>query len=203
MKLIKIVALLLISVLVIGCQQGNQEVRSASGVSIAKAKVKVQANGLTMEQNNIKKRLEFENKPGSIKHLYVISPYSGQVILYSTVKGKVTSSGKRLSPKTSTANNGDLRGRDDATWVNGKWTAEIINDTGTYGSSIPYIYWWDVHGRYHQHFISGGQIVHISNKPISVKSVVINMETSQTNEDDDAKYKDTVEKSTKKVTTKK
>ena len=172
-----------------GCSAQSNEVKSASGVKQAKAVVKVQSNGLTMEQSNIKKRIEFENKAGSIKHLYVISPYTGQTLLYSTVKGKVTSSGKRLSPKHSAANNGDFRGSDDATKVNGKWTNEIINDTGTYGSSIPYIYWWDVNNRYHQHFISGGQIVHISNKPINVKSVIINMEISQTNEDDDLKFK--------------
>lgn len=165
--------------LLVGCNS-DREVKSASGVSLAVAKVEVQSNGLTMEQNNIKKRLEFENKAGSIKHIYIISPYSGQVLLYSTVKGKVTSSGKRLSPSHST--NGS------STKVNGKWTNEIINDTGTYGSSIPYIYWWDVNGRYHQHFVTGGQMIHISNKPVSVKSVVINMEISQTNEDDDAKF---------------
>ena len=184
----KILIAMVLGALFMGCQVANGEATSRSGVSIATAEVTVQANGLTMEQSNIKKRLEFENKTGSIKHIYVISPYSGQVLLYSTVKGKVTSSGKRLSPKYSTANNGEYRGKDDATAVDGKWTNEIINDTGTFGSSIPYIYWWDVNNRYHQHFISGGQIVHISNKPINVKSVVINMEISQTNEDDDRAF---------------
>jgi len=186
-KLVGVLSIGLMGIFV-ACGSQNRDVVSASGVKQAKAEVKVQSNGLTMEQNNIKKRLEFENKVGSIKHLYVISPYSGQTILYSTVKGKVTSSGKRLSPKTSTANNGDLRGADDATWVNGKWTKEIINDTGTYGSSIPYIYWWDVRNMYHQHFISGGQIVHISNKPINVKSIIINVETSQSTRNDDLDY---------------
>jgi len=183
------ISLLVASAIFGGCNVQQGDVVSRSGVEIATAKVVPQQNGLTVEQSNIKKRLEFENKVGSIKHLYVISPYSGQVLLYSTVKGKVTSSGKRLSPKYSTANDGDFRGSDDATKVNGKWTNEIINDTGTFGSSIPYIYWWDVNNRYHQHFVTGGQVIHISNKPIGVKSVVINMEISQTNDDDDAEYR--------------
>jgi hypothetical protein len=34
-------------------------------------------------------------------------------------------------------------------------------------------------GIYHQHFMTGGQIVHISDQPIAVKSVTINMETQQ------------------------
>ncbi len=181
-------AMLMVGTLFSGCVSDAGEAVSRSGVSIATAEVSVQSNGLTMEQANIKKRLEFENKAGSIKHIYIISPYSGQVLLYSTIKGKVTSSGKRLSPKHSTANDGDFRDRGDATKVAGKWTNEIINDTGTFGSSIPYIYWWDVNNRYHQHFISGGQIVHISNKPINVKSVTINMEVMQSNEDDDKQY---------------
>lgn len=188
MKKVMMIAMIGISaIMMVGCQPQG-EATSRSGVQIANATVNTGQNGLTIEQENIQRRLQFENKTGSIKHLYVISPYTGQTLIYSTVKGKVTSSGKRLSPKYSTANNGDIRGSDDATRVNGKWTNEIINDTGTFGSSIPYIYWWDVNGRYHQHFISGGQIVHISNKPIAVKAVIINMEIMQTNENDDSKY---------------
>ena len=188
MKKILIVCIGLMALMFSGCQ-GEREVKSASGVKQAKAVVKVQANGLTMEQSNIKKRIEFENKAGSIKHLYIISPYTGQTLIYSTVKGKVTSSSKRLSPTTSAGETQSVRVSSSSTKINGKWTNEIINDTGTFGSSIPYIYWWDVNNRYHQHFISGGQILHISNKPINVKSITINMEVSQSNEDDDAKYK--------------
>lgn len=187
-KILTVFALVALGLTFTACD-GEREVVSASGVKQAKAEVRTQANGLTMEQNNIKKRLEFENKAGSIKHLYVISPYTGQTLLYSTVKGKVTSSGKRLSPKMSMGETQSVLVRDSATKVNGKWTKEIINDTGTYGSSIPYIYWWDVNNRYHQHFISGGQILHISNKPINVKQVTINMELLQTNEDDDKLYR--------------
>jgi hypothetical protein len=55
-------------------------------------------DGLTVEQRNIRDRLKIDNLPGSIKHLYVISAYSGQVLLYSTVRGKITSGGKRLTP---------------------------------------------------------------------------------------------------------
>ena len=47
---------------------------------------------------------------------------------------------------------------------------------GTYGMEVPYIYWWDVRGIYHQHFVSGGQIIHISDQPVVVKSIIINME---------------------------
>jgi hypothetical protein len=156
--------------------------RSASGVRAAEVEVIPGADGLTTEQRNIASRVTEDNKPGAIKHLYVISPYSGQVIIYSTVKGKVTSSTKRLHPSTVAA----LQGQYIGTEHNGipvnlggytRRTAEVLGDDGSYGPSNDYIFWWDVRGIYHQHFMTGGQIVHISDQPLTVKSVIINMET--------------------------
>lgn len=153
---------------------------SASGVKKATAEVTVNSEGLTIEQSNVKQRLEFDNQPGSIKHLYVISAYSGQVIIYSTVQGKVTSSGKRLSPLTVAAIQGQSIGSQHhgiAISIGGetKRTTEVIQDDGTYGHSIPYLFWTDTKGIYHQHFISGGQILHVSSEPLVVKSIMINM----------------------------
>lgn len=48
--------------------------------------------------------------------------------------------------------------------------SSVYGKVTTYGSSVPYIFWWDTNGIYHQHYISGGQIVHISDQPIEVKS---------------------------------
>lgn len=161
-------------------QQPNAA-RSASGVKAADVDVETGADGLTVEQRNIKDRIVEDNKPGAIKHLYVISPYSGQVLIYSTVKGKVTSSTKRLHPSTVAALQGQYVGDEH----NGipvhlaghvRRTSEVLGDDGSYGPSNDYIYWWDVRGNYHQHFMTGGQIVHISDQPIAVKSVVINLE---------------------------
>lgn len=156
--------------------------KSSSGVEKATVQIHTGPDGLTAEQRNIKERLQKDNEPGSIKHLYVISAYSGQTLIYSTVKGKVTSGGKRLTPSS----------------VNGYWygssyayngfpiniggqsvvTNEVLQDDGTYGSSVEYLFWFDTKGVYHQHYVQGGQIVHVSSEPLSVKSVVINMEVS-------------------------
>ena len=172
-------------------EEGQQQKRkpvSDSGVKKATAKVKTQASGLTVEQENVKRRLETENSPGSIKHLYVISAMSGQTIIYSTVKGKVTSSGKRLTPTTVAAGqHGKGGGYSDGVTYGipvqigrrNYRTAEVLQDDGTYGSSIHYLYWWDVQGRYHQHYVSGGQIIHVSDQPIAVGSVIINMEVQE------------------------
>lgn len=157
----------------------KESTTSITGVQKAVAEVEVQASGMTVEQENIKRKLEAENLPGAVKHLYLISAYSGQVILYSTVKGKVTSSGKRLSPYSVSDN--DHSGCYDGFKINisdrAYITSEVLQDDGTYGSSIPYLYWWDVQDRYHQHYVSGGQIVHVTDVPLSgIKSVIISVE---------------------------
>ena len=160
-------------------QQETQQPKSASGVKKVSVKVQTDSEGMTVEQSNISKRLNEDNKPGAIKHLYIISAYSGQVIIYSTVKGKITSSGKRLTPRTVAAFGGDYN---QATGVKVSiggeeyQTNEVLEDDGAYGDSIGYIYWWDTKGVFHQHFVSGGQIIHISSEPVVVKSVIINMD---------------------------
>ena len=145
-----------------------EEARSNSGVGKATAVVKPQANGMTIEQQNIYDRLALENKPGAVQHLYIISAYTGQVILYSTVKGKVTSSGKRLTPPDvyeAIGNHYNGFGVD----INGvKYlTKYVLGDDGTYGDSMQYLYWWDVQGVYHQEYVSGSIIVHVSDQPLA------------------------------------
>lgn len=178
--------LLAVPLLAVSCVDAEPppQPSAASGVRQAQATVTKGSDGLTAEQRNIRDRLAEDNKPGAIKHLYVISAYSGQVILYSTVRGKVTSGGKRLTPTTVAA----IDGQHVYEWHNGfpvdfggtvKATAEVLQDDGSYGSSMDYLYWWDQQGRYHQHYVSGGQILHIASEPIAVKSVLINVAASE------------------------
>lgn len=160
---------------------GAVPAQSSSGLGRASVRVAPGADGFSVEQRNVRDRLLADNKPGSIKHLYVISAYSGQVLIYSTVRGKVSSSGKRLTPETVTAawsNDGSNYGGFKVPIGNSQVvTTEVLSDDGTYGSSIPYIFWFDAKGAYHQHYVEGGQIVHISDQPLAVKSIVLNMET--------------------------
>lgn len=129
----------------VSCNQ-PRETQSSSGVAKATAEVKTDLDGQTIEQKNIINRLKADNLPGSIKHLYVISSYSGEVLIYSTVRGKVTSSGKRLNPSTinpvsSQVNGFPVRFGNDVLYTN-----EVLSDDGTYGNSAEYIYWWDSKG---------------------------------------------------------
>lgn len=163
---------------IIGC---DRDVQSVSGTKMAAVgQVKTGPDGLTIEQHNIDARIKMDNQPGSIKHLYVISAYSGQVIIYSTVQGKVTSSGKRLTPdRVEGTTQFKLEiGHTDY------YTNQVLGEDGTFGSSIEYLYWWDTKGVYHQHYVTGGQIVHISNQPLAVKGIIINMEITQKAEEE-------------------
>lgn len=175
--------LLMFGLLFTAClESSSSQVESVSGIQKADANVQVQSSGYTVEQEQIRNRYQLENMPGSIKHLYVLSAYSGQVMLYSTVKGKVTSSGKRLSPYTVAAIDGEgvgysFGGMQIDIGGETKRTAEVLQDDGTYGSSIPYLFWWDAQGIYHQHYVSGGQILHISDQPIQTSGVILNIES--------------------------
>ena len=173
----------LVSVVVLGvlagCDVLNDIPQSASGVKKATVQVPTNPEGLTTEQQNIRDRLLEDNKHGSVKHLYVISAYSGQVIIYSTVRGKVTSGGKRLTPTEVAASANRDVGFEVTIGRERHWTGEVLQDDGTYGHSGDYLYWWDTRGVYHQHYISGGQILHISDQPLAVKGIIINMEISQ------------------------
>lgn len=183
MKITSKVAMMLALVLTTGCKELGPPV-SSSGIKKATVKVPTNPDGLTTEQQNIRERLVQDNAPGAVKHLYVISAYSGQVIIYSTVRGKVTSGGKRLTPTsvTKARENGatgimyegfliDIGGTIAV-------TGEVLQDDGTYGSSAEYLFWWDTKGIYHQHYVSGGQILHVSSEPLVVKGIIINMQLS-------------------------
>lgn len=170
--------LLITSTLLVSCRE---EIATASG-SVSKKTVAVatDGDGWTSEQRNIAERLKRDNQVGAIKHLYVISPYSGQVLLYSTVKGKVTSSGKRLTPNTVAASAQTNSSYGGGLVVNlggkGYYTTEVLQDDGTYGSSCEYIYWFDSKDIYHSHFFTGGQIIHVSEQPIATKNIILNLE---------------------------
>lgn len=173
-KLITLAAAILAVTVLVGC--GAEPVQSVSGTKMSTVgKVPLNPSGKTVEQQNIADRIAMDNKPGSIKHLYVISAYSGQVLIYSTVKGKVTSSGKRLTPSSASNSEGSFYMEIDGRRY---YTNELLGEDGTFGHSVEYLYWWDSKGVYHQHYIQGGQILHVSDQPLSVKGVVINMEIS-------------------------
>lgn len=184
------IAILLLLTCVLGCNN-RQPPQSISGIKMQTVgKINTDKSGLTIEQRNIKRRVKLDNEVGTTKHLYILSAYSGQVLIYSTVDGKVTSSGKRLTPSKITGlgyNSGTATHYlPEVTVGNTNYTVdELLGEDGTVGPSIEFLYWWDSQGRYHQHYVSGGQIVHISDQPIAVKSIIINMEVTAVKDKED------------------
>lgn len=149
----------------------NSQQKSDSGITKATTAVQTDASGKTIEQENIIERLKRDNEPGSIKHLYIISSYTGDVLQYSTVKGKVTSGGKRLSPKTVNGNGYNNAGVSNMVTIGGDRysTNEVLDDGGAYGESGSYMFWFDAQGNYHQYYPAGGTYVMISDKPQRIK----------------------------------
>jgi hypothetical protein len=177
----KLMTIVVAALMLPSCIEETQPSNASGSVSKKTVEVATDADGWTVEQKNIAERLKRDNVAGAIKHLYVISPYSGQVILYSTVKGKVTSSGKRLTPTSVAATDGQYVGSAHMGMgvnINGqsKYTTEVLQDDGSYGSSCEYIFWFDSKGVYHSHFFTGGQIIHVADQPMPVKNVIINLE---------------------------
>jgi len=155
------------------CGNLNTQQKSDSGVTKASTSVQTDANGKTIEQENIIERLKRDNSPGSIKHLYIISSYTGDVLQYSTVKGKVTSGGKRLSPKSVNNSVGfqGSAGFTNTVSLNGYsyYTDEVLDDGGAYGESGNYLFWFDAQGNYQQYYPAGGTYLHISDRPLRIK----------------------------------
>ena len=162
-----LLALVSVALMSSSCEQTQQT--SDSGAKKATVKIKTDAEGHTVEQKNIMQRLQRDNAVGEVKHLYVISSYSGDVLEYSTVKGKVTSGGKRLSPKL--VNGGSGVGNANYVTLNGIQysTDEVLDDGGSYGESGNYLFWFDSKDNYHQYYPSGGTYLHISETPLKIR----------------------------------
>lgn len=167
------------------CDDSVEQQKSDSGVSKATTTVKTDASGMTIEQKNIIERLNRDNEIGAIKHLYIISSYTGDVLQYSTVVGKVTSGGKRLSPRTVRGDSYNSSQR-YSNWVQiGNYshiTDEVLDDGGAYGDSGNYMYWFDAQGNYMQYYPAGGTYVQISDKPLRIKKANFSVELVETPE---------------------
>lgn len=171
MKKLTFILVALTTLALASCDIDRPQQKSDSGVKKATTKVQTDMNGRTVEQENIIKRLERDNKVGSIKHLYIISAYTGDVLQYSTVKGKVTSGGKRLSPKTVNGNGYNNAGYSNFVKLGDQQmtTDEVLDDGGAYGESGNYLFWFDAQDNYQQYYPSGGTYLHISDKPLRIK----------------------------------
>ena len=85
------------------------------------------------EIDNIAERITLTSNPNLLGHVAIFNQ-TGQIILYTTVKGNITSGSKRLTNPSSCG--GEM--------------STCPNDEGTYGSSNPYIFFKNTSGQYFQ-----------------------------------------------------
>lgn len=115
------------------------------------------------EIDNIKNRLELTSNPGQLGFILLLNQ-AGQPILYTSVKGKVTSSGKRLTAPIQA-------------WSvpAGGWSFDVApSDEGTWGSSDPYIYFWTTTGQYIQWnsgYLYSDKPIRLDIKPLVIMTV--------------------------------
>jgi hypothetical protein len=128
------------------------------------------ANSIQFTENaeieNIKRRLELTSNPGQIGFVLLMNEM-GQPVAYMSVKGKVTSGGKRLTmPQVVKCL--EYIGNSGCTWT----VTGGPSDEGTYGHSAEYVYFWTTEGQYVQW---NGKYLY-SDKPLrtSVPPLVVN-----------------------------
>ena len=122
----------------------------------------------SVERDNINKRLALSNDPTQIMWIYCLSDM-GNIILSSPVVGKVSSSDKRLEPKTGSRYGG---GVDVHRIADTRYTSnELMAADGTFGSSDSYVYWFTPEGQYFQW---NGDYIE-SNAPLKLERAIFNV----------------------------
>lgn len=151
---------------------------SSTGVKPATAEVSTDTSGHSMEQKNLLDRYAWESDMNAINYLYIFNQM-GAVCMKFIVKGKVTSSSKRLTPSTVAAgyvSKGDYSPvsygmpytyKDAQGYYHTEYTTEVPQDDGTYGASSPYIFFETVDGVYHQQSLDG-MGYHLSSQPLKI-----------------------------------
>lgn len=158
MKVVPLIILLSLS----GCSEKLPTVKNGQSEKAA-----IAANSIKFTENaeieNIKKRLELTSSPGLLGYVVLLNE-TGQPVMYTGVKGKITSGSKRLTqPDRKVAHS------------NGAMVMSAPSDEGTYGTSGEYVYFWTPGGQYIQW---NGKYLY-SDKPfrLSVEPLVVAVES--------------------------
>ena len=132
-----VAAILLLVFNLAGCGEGKTTKITQS------MKAKAAAESISFTENaeieNIKARLQLTSDPGLTGFVLLMNE-AGQPIMYTGVKGKITSGSKRL---TAPVKEWRIAGQSNT-------VAAAPSDEGTWGSSSPYIYFWTTTGQYIQ-----------------------------------------------------
>lgn len=166
-----IVCLILASISFVGftCEQSGTTTQTAqTGAEQVRGFEQVQKNskGNTVEQQSILDRIKVTTDPTKVLWIHLIA-LDGKIVKRMPVHSKVTSSGKRLEPTAVIT--GNQYGLDPPKYA-GSFTNEFIQPDGTFGSSDPYIFWFDPMHRYHQWGTAGGLGYLLTDYPIDLEN---------------------------------
>lgn len=149
-------------VVLTGCEEVNRpKYDQAQKAKEAAASINFTENA---EIDNIKKRLQLTANPAAIGFIILLNE-AGQPIFYTSVKGKITSGGKRLTEP-------DRAGAFGAGQNNVVRAAP--SDEGTWGSSSPYIFFWTVDDQYIQwsgHYLYSDKPFRLKIDPLVVAGI--------------------------------
>ncbi len=149
------------------------ETKSQSGLTMKSVQLSPVKDDMSLEQFNIYQRYLHDNKIDALKYVYVIGS-NGQVCMNYQILGKVTSSGKRLTPRTVAAYGGEFQNPGIRVTIANKnyETTEVIEDDGTYGDSMPYYYMWTTAGNYIQVIPTGMFLTVVADKQLTPTELV-------------------------------
>lgn len=137
MKKFFVRALVVASLGLAGCEPEAPTKKEEQAQKAAEA-----ANSINFSENseiiNITRRLKLTANPGQQGFVLLLNEM-GQPIMYTSVKGKITSGSKRLT-----------RPQEIVYDQYGNFTSDSPSDEGTYGSSNEYIFFWTENGQYVQ-----------------------------------------------------
>lgn len=167
-KWLMIASLAAMSMFLMGSQSdcnGGTQVSMSGATAVEKMfSVPKNARGNTTEQQNILDRIKVTTDPTKVMWIHLVS-LDGKIIDRIPVRCKVTSSGKRLEPTSTTGSVSTYYPEH-----NGYETSELIQPDGTFGGSDAYIYWFDPLGRYHQYGTAGGIGYLVTDYPIDKRN---------------------------------
>lgn len=147
-----------------GCYEQLPQNKTEQAKKAAEAANSIRFNE-NAEIDNIKRRLELTSNPGQLGFIILLNEM-GQPVLYTSVKGKVTSGSKRLTAPD----------RASSAWGGGNNTVvrASASDEGTWGSSGEYIFFWTVNDEYIQwngKYMYSDKPFRLKTEPIAVLAV--------------------------------
>lgn len=146
----------------------DNRAQQSRAASQAAASVQFNANA---EIDNIKRRLELTANPTLLGYILLMNE-AGQPIIYEGVRGKVTTSGSRLTaPDRIERRSGGANSADSQAVV------RAPSDTGTYDTgTTQFIYYWTTSGQYRQwsgHYLYSDKPIRLRVEPLVINTTAV------------------------------